>query len=218
MTPSRFRRLPSLLLVAFVVGLPACAQEPTPTAGELWDEGVPFSTFLANADRRVETWEGNWDRGRDLSPETLAAGRRIPGVWRLLVVAEDYCGDSANTVPYVARLAEALDNLEVRIVDSSAGRGVMEHHPTPDGRPATPTMVLLDADGGEAGCLVEQPQPLQRWWLGEAKEIEEEERFRQKYAWYDEDAGASTTAEVVEMMAAAAAGTPVCRAGGTEGA
>ncbi len=217
MIPSRLRRPGPYLLVALVMGLPACAQEPALTAGELWGEGVPFSVFLADADRRVETWEGNWERGREMAPETLAAGRAIPGMWRLLVVAEDYCGDSANTVPYVARLGEALDNLEVRIVDSSAGRGVMERHPTPDGRSATPTMILLDADGEPAGCLVEQPQPLQHWWLGEAKEIEEQERFRQKYAWYDEDAGASTTAEVVEIMAAAAAGTPVCRAGATGG-
>ena len=142
----------------------------------------------------------------------MAKGRAIPGSWRLLVVAEDYCGDSANTVPYVARLAEALGNLDVRIVDSRAGRGVMDAFPTPDGRGATPTMVLLDGNGEPVGCLVEQPRPLQDWWLGEAREIEdEEERFDRKYAWYDEDAGASTTAEVVEIMAGAAQGVPVCR-------
>ncbi|HSM07192.1 MAG TPA: thioredoxin family protein [Longimicrobiales bacterium] len=214
MTPRSLRRIALGLLPALTVVLPACAQEPGATAGDLWAQGVPFSTFLAEADRRVETWEGNWDRGREISAETLAAGRAIPGSWRLLVVAEDYCGDSANTVPYVARLAEALDNLEVRIVDSSEGRGVMEAYRTPDGRGATPTMVLLDASGAEAGCLVEQPQPLQQWWLGDARDVDEDERFERKYAWYDEDAGASTTAEVVEMMAGAAAGTPVCRAGG----
>jgi hypothetical protein len=128
------------------------------------------------------------------------------------VVAEDYCGDSANTVPYVASLADELDNLDIRVVDSRAGRGVMEAFPTPDGRGATPTMVLLDDQGEAVGCLVEQPRPLQEWWLGEAKEIEDEQaRFDEKYAWYARDAGTSTTTEVVEMMAGAAAGTPVCR-------
>jgi hypothetical protein len=112
----------------------------------------------------------------------------------------------------VASLAEVLDNLEIRVVDSRAGRGVMDAFPTPDGRGATPTMVLLDEEGEPAGCLVEQPRPLQEWWLGEAREIADEgERFDRKYAWYADDAGASTNAEIVEIMAGAAAGTPVCR-------
>ena len=209
-TPLR-RSFPGLLAIALLV-LPACAQEPAASAGDLWDEGVAFSDFLADADRRVETWNENYDRGQELTPAMLATAREIPGSWRLLVVAEDYCGDSANTVPYVARLAEALDNLDLRVVDSRAGAGVMDAFLTPDGRGATPTMVLLDDQGEPVGCLVEQPQPLQTWWLGDAKEIEDDdERFDRKYAWYDEDAGASTTAEIVEIMAGAAAGSPVCR-------
>jgi hypothetical protein len=209
-TPLR-RPVPGLLALLLLV-LPACAQEPAATAGELWDDGVTFSDFLADADRRVEAWNENYERGRDLTPELLETARQIPGSWRLLVVAEDYCGDSANTVPYVAGLADALDNLDIRVVDSRAGSGVMDAFQTPDGRGATPTMVLLNDQGEPAGCLVEQPRPLQEWWLGEAKEIEDrDERYDRKYAWYDEDAGASTTAEIVEIMAGAAAGTPVCR-------
>jgi hypothetical protein len=205
------RSVPGLLAL-LVPSLPACSQEPAATAEELWEEGVPFARFLEQADQRVDEWRANYERGREISSETLVAGQAIPGSWELLVVAEDYCGDSANTLPYVARLDEALDNLEVRVVDSRSGRGVMEAFPTPDGREATPTMVLLNDRGEPMGCLVEQPRPLQRWWLGEAQEIEREERYRQKYDWYDDDAGASTTAEIVEIMAGAAAGTPVCPA------
>lgn len=179
----------------------------------LWDEAVPFSTFMEGAERRVETWHGNYDRGAELDAGLLASARTIPGSWRLLVVAEDWCGDSANTLPYAARLGEAVEGLEVRVVDSRAGRDLMQAYPTPDGRAATPTLVLLDETGTEVGCMVEQPRVLQEWWLGEAREIsDEDERFEQKYAWYDEDAGRSTVAEVVAMMEGAAAGTPVCRA------
>ena len=96
---------------------------------------------------------------------------------------------------------------------SREGRPVMEAYRTPDGRAATPTMVLLDENGEASGCLVEQPQPLQTWWLGEAQEIADEDaRYDRKYAWYDEDAGASTTAEIVDLMRAASQGQAVCRA------
>ena len=158
-------------------------------------------------------WNRNWERST-VPPELQERGRAVPGQWRLLVVAEDYCGDSANSVPYVARLGEALENLEVRIVDSDVGREVLERYPTPDGRGATPTMVLLDAAGTEAGCLVEQPRPLQEWWLGDGlvEYPQLEDRLAVKYAWYDDDAGWSTLTEVVELLEGAAAGAPVCRA------
>jgi hypothetical protein len=192
--------------------LPACAQEPALPVADLWERGVTFRDFLAEADRRVDAWNANYAAGHNLEPDLLASAREIPGSWRLLVVAEDYCGDSANTVPYVASLADALDNLEIRVVDSRAGRGVMDAFPTPDGRGATPTMILIDEGGEPAGCLIEQPRPLQEWWLGEAREIEDQdERFERKYAWYAQDAGASTNAEIVGIMAGAAAGEPVCR-------
>lgn len=181
-------------------------------AAALFRKGVTFQTFLAGVERRVETWEANYRRG-EVDAALLAEAREIPGAWRLLVVAEDWCGDSANTLPYVARLDDALDNLDVRVVDSRTGRGVMEAHPTPDGRAATPTMVLLGPDGGEAGCLVEQPRPLQEWWLGDARAITDEDaRLAEKYAWYDRDAGASVTREVVEIMRRASEGKPLCRA------
>ena len=213
MRGSPLRRPLTGLVAGLLVVLPACAQEPPLPAGELWDGALTFPDFLEGANRRVEAWRGNYEAGPGLSPEVLASARQIPGSWRLLVVAEDYCGDSANTVPYVAGLADELDNLEIRIVNSRTGRGVMEAFPTPDGRGATPTMVLLDDGGRPVGCLVEQPRPLQEWWLSEAKEIEDDQaRYDEKYAWYARDAGRSTTSEIVEIMAGAAAGTPICRA------
>jgi hypothetical protein len=180
----------------------------------LWNEGVPFADFLTEAEARRDTWVGNYEMSNAVA-EIVGEAREIPGAWRLLVVAEDWCGDSANTVPHVARLADQVENLEVRVVRSGPGRGIMATHLTPDGRTATPTMVLLDEEGDEVGCLVEQPPELQEWWLGEAVNIvDEQERFEQKYAWYAEDAGASTQAAVVELMRAASRGEVVCRAGG----
>ncbi|MDT8342718.1 MAG: thioredoxin family protein, partial [Longimicrobiales bacterium] len=211
---------PALLLGSMLPGPLSGRQADVPPAARgagSWDDlyrsAFSFQDFLAEAERRTETWHGNYDGGT-LDDALLAQAGRIPGAWRLLVVAEDWCGDSANTLPYVARLGEALENLEVRVVNSEVGRGVMEAYPTPDGRGATPTMLLLAPDGAEAGCLVEQPHDLQTWWLGEARQItDEEERFRRKYAWYEADGGESTVREVVALMEAAAGGMRICRAG-----
>ncbi len=89
----------------------------------------------------------------------------------------------------------------------------MEAHRTPDGRPATPTVILLDAEYREAGCWIERPTELQTWWIENERTLDDDERFRRKMAWYDEDAGASTLHEVVEMLERARSGATACAAG-----
>ena len=179
------------------------------TAASLYESGVTFAEFLDAADRREETWHGNFN-GAEVSSALMQRARAAGGSWRMLVVAEDWCGDSANTIPYVAHLADLLDNVELRIVDSEVGRLVMESHPTPDGRAATPTVVLLNDEGDEVGCFVERPTDLQTWFLDQEHQLEEEDLYDQKYKWYDDDAGATTLAEIVSMIEGAASGSHVC--------
>ena len=127
----------------------------------------------------------------------------------MLVVAEDWCGDSANTIPYLARLTEEVPGFELRIVDSKAGRGVMEARRTADGRAATPTVVMLDAGGHEVGCLVERPAALKAWVDEHRGRLGDREFQEGRVAWYRNDRGRSTVAEVLAVLEAAAQGAPV---------
>lgn len=185
------------------------------TSGEsfegLFQQGVTFDVFLDEADRRRDTWHGNYERAR-VPDALLARAQAIPGQWRVLVMAEDWCGDSANTIPYLARLLEQLDQVEMRVVNSEVGAAIGEAHQTPDGRSATPTVVVLDERGNDVGCWVERPTALQEWFLAESTENGADDAlYDRKYAWYDWDVGQSTMAEVTDVLAGAAAGTPVCR-------
>jgi hypothetical protein len=87
---------------------------------------------------------------------------------------------------------------------------VMESHRTPDRRAATPTLVVLDAAGNDVGCLVERPSTLQRL-ITEKREAGTLAGF-QKQSWYDTDAGATVVREMVAVLRAAAAGSPLCDA------
>lgn len=225
--PSRHHRRFWALPAVFVLGCGAGAQEPPVESNEapvddavvaaepganwagLYSDGITFDAFLADADRRVETWNDNYGNAA-IPAEVLERARSIPGSWRVLAVAEDWCGDSANTIPYLAKLVEQVEGLEMRVVDSEVGRAVMAAHPTPDGRPATPTVVVLDAEGADVGCWVERPAALQDWFLEAEGTVEDEQLYDRKYAWYDWDVGNSTVREIVGVIEAAAAGTPLC--------
>ena len=175
----------------------------------LYSSGKTYIEFRDAAEARVEAWNNHYAEAMvpDALRRRMAA---IPGRWRLLVVAEDWCGDSANTIPYVAKLVDVAGNLDMRIINSDVGRAIMEAHRTPDGRPSTPTVILLSESYEEAGCFVERPRTLQNWFLENEDKLEEKDLFDQKYAWYDDDQGRHTLAEIVEMVEAASAGRTVC--------
>lgn len=200
--------------------LPACEAAPAgativaeadSSLAALYASGQDFRTFLAEAKARREMWVRHTEAAA-IAPDVLATARGIMGNWRILVVAVDGCSDSANTVPYVARLVEQVPSLQIRIVKPEAGKLVMEGHRTPDGRAATPTFVVLDAEGNDVGCLVERPAALQQLAVDARAAGTLEEFGRRKQAWYDEDRGASIVREMVAVLQAAASGAPRCGA------
>jgi hypothetical protein len=180
----------------------------------LYNRGKTYVEFRDAATRRKQAWREHYANAQ-VSDALRVRVTSIPGRWRLLVVAEDWCGDSANTIPYIAKLVDVAGNLDMRIVDSEAGRRIMESHRTPDGRAATPTLLLLDADFEEMGCWVERPARLQAWFLENEPKLDEEELFDQKYAWYDTDRGQETLREIVELIESAGAGEPQCSSYGS---
>ncbi len=197
-------------------GPPAVCHDLATLAGDdrsdletLYAQGKTYVEFRDAATRRVAAWNDHYANAQ--VPDALRTRvTALPGSWRLLVVAEDWCGDSANTIPYVAKLVDVVGNLDMRIINSTVGSAIMESHRTPDGRAATPTVILLTEDFEEAGCFVERPRHLQNWWLSNEDKLSQKDLLDQKYAWYAEDRGQETLEEIVAMIEAAAAGAPIC--------
>lgn len=183
---------------------------PSDSLERLHASGRTFTEFLRTATARRDAWTGNY-AAVALDGALVARARAVPGRWRLLAVLEDSCGDSANTIPWVAQLVDSVPGLELRIVNSREGRFVMERHRTPDGRAATPTVVLLDSQGREAGCFIERPLALQAWVARNKPRMGSAEFLDAKYAWYRADAGRETVREIVELLESAAVGTPRCQ-------
>lgn len=177
----------------------------------MFEQGRSYTDFLDNATRRAELWHGNTEKAEEIDPALVERARAVGGTWYFLAVAVDACSDSVSTIPYLAELVARVPGLDMRIVDSTVGREIMETHRTPDGRAATPTVLLLDTEYEEAGCFIERPLTLQTWIL-ENDELPSDEVFREKMEWYATDSGHETVETFVEMLEAAAAGAEaVCR-------
>ena len=200
------RRLLALLLGAAAFTVPAAAQEPQAATapahaadlGSLFEAAITFPDFLEGAQRRRDAWHEHYERGAP-THQALQRARAVGGQLRFLVVAEDWCGDSVTTIPYLARLVEAVDGWDLRVIDSQRGAEIIDTHRTPDGRSATPTVLVIDSDDREIGAWVERPQILQEWFLRSQDDLGREDLYAQKYKWYAEDAGEETVRELTEV-------------------
>lgn len=184
----------ALLAVALVASVQAPRDEGNPA--RLFDLGVTFGQFLDSAKAQHDLWEKNAARAGS-SPSLVNRLKRVSDGLRVLVVSEDWCADSVHTVPYIATLAAAA-GVDLRVVDRTVGEPIMRAHPTRDGRPVTPTVVLL-RHNVDVGAWIERPAPLQRLFFAMATDSESARQFGQRNAWYDADRGRTTIAEFVAL-------------------
>src|SRR6266542_3317995 len=191
-----------------ILGASACACAPAiagPVRQEvnyaaLYAQGVTFAQFLDEVRARRDEWRAHYNDAT-VTHDLITRMRALPEKRRLLIVTEDWCSDSANTVPYIARLVDgAPERLEMRVTNSQLGKPVMEAHRTPDGRTATPTVVVLGADGRVIGTWTERPSSTQTWFLEKQKTTMQKPLHDELIEWYAKDAGKTTVAEIADIL------------------
>ena len=170
-----------------------------------WDAAFRWEDYLEREVKdRPELWKKLWERSAVTEAE-LARAARLGGPWRLLVISEDWCGDAVNTVPVLARLAEAAPGLEMRVVKRDENPELMDRYLTGASR-SIPLAVVLDADFCPVGRWGPRPAELQDFVLREkaAKTRPSAEIYRDARAWYARDRGATTVRELLDVIERAA--------------
>jgi len=161
----------------------------------LWAQALPYHDFVAASTEHRGLWEGLYRLAR--LPEGVAGLSFADRPLKLLALAEDWCGDASNTLPIVARLAEAVSGLELRVLRRDENPAVMDEYLTGTAR-AIPIVIGLDAGFHEIGHWGPRPQMLQDWVLANRMRVPKAELYPQVRRWYAKDRGASTVREVLE--------------------
>ena len=161
--------------------------------------GATFEEFLEGA-RNLHPWGGIYNRAR-VPDDLLRRAKEIGSSWPLLVLAEDWCGDGANSVPYLAKLAEATPRLVLRILSRDENPDLMDVHLT-EGTRSIPVVMILDEDFREVGWWGPRPAPLQALFAREIRTLPKEERYPRLRAWYAQDRGRTTLEEVFSRIPA----------------
>jgi hypothetical protein len=186
-----------ICLLCLIAVLPQLPADNGADAQSLFRNGKTWEEFSSSITEQRELWQRTESLvmvPQEFVERVRAASRGL----QIIVVAEDWCPDSASTVPYIARLAHSAE-VPLRIVDRKAGEPLMAAHRTPDGRTATPTIVL-SRNGRDAGAWVERPAELQQMFLSMSTNPENKKRFSDRLGWYESDRGLSTLREIVALI------------------
>jgi hypothetical protein len=172
---------------------------------EKWVSAMALEEFIEQAEENQELWRAVHARAR-VPAELIERLRALPAKRYLLVLLEDWCGDAVNTVPAVARLAEALPGLELRVLRRDEHPELMDAHLSGTSR-AIPVVIVLDEHFRELGWWGTRPRELQAWFRSpEAQAMEKADRYREMRRWYARDAGRSTLEEIAVLLEAGGVG------------
>ena len=170
-------------------------------------EGETFSEFLARPVKDHDLWVALYKRVT-IPIEISARVEALGGHWHLLVLSEDWCGDSVNIVPIVAKLAESVSNMDMRILARDENLDIMDSHLTGGKSRSIPIVILLDKKFQECGWWGPRPRELQKWVMEKGMQLPKDERYREVRTFYARDHGLTTMTELVEMLEACCRKTP----------
>ncbi len=160
----------------------------------LWDGALPYQEFVASSEQHTGLWEGIYRivRVPEWAIQAVPPGTRR----RLLVIAEDWCGDASSTVPILARFADAAPGMELRVLRRDEHGELMDHYLT-NGSRSIPIVIALDESFRELGHWGPRPAELQAWVLEKRPVVPKVELYPQIRKWYAKDRGETTLREVL---------------------
>jgi thiol-disulfide isomerase/thioredoxin len=90
-----------------------------------------------------------------------------------LVITEDWCIDSVQFIPVLARLAQDNKDIDIRVLRRDENTDLAEQYPRKDGYNAIPVVVIFDSDGNELGSIVERPEQASKEMAEETRKFQE---------------------------------------------
>ncbi len=123
---------------------------------ERFAEGMTTEQFIEGMSKNKELFRERYEnyklRDRD-AVELRAIGRQL----KVLVLAEDWCGDVLRYVPVFARIADAAETWEVRVFCRDENLDLADMWRKHGEFRAIPVIVFFDEEMNEIACFVEKP-------------------------------------------------------------
>ncbi len=164
---------------------------------QIWQDAMTFDQFVAGARPEHQAlWQGIYRHAK--SPEWAAGlvdGRKL----HLLAITEDWCMDTSNTLPFLARVAEAVPGVDLRLILRESNPHIMDRYLT-NGSRSIPVLIILDEEFRDIGRWGPRPSELQAWVMANRPRLTKAEVVKEERRWYARDKGETTVREVLNSV------------------
>lgn len=125
-----------------------------------------------------------------------------PQSW--LVLTEAWCGDAATCVPVLGLLADAVRNIQLRILYRDEHLDLMDAYLT-NGSRSIPKLIAVNTEGNELFTWGPRPAPAQKMMmdnraLPEAERVPYDEISKELQLWYAKDRGITMQEEMRSLL------------------
>ena len=134
------------------------------------EKGITYDEFKAAMTRNQERFAENESRVA-LDPDTVRTFKSLPKPLRVLVLAEDWCGDVIANLPILGRLDKEVPALDVRIFYRDQNLDLMERWLNQGKYQSIPVFVFFDENFRELGHWIERPASVTERRAAERKKI-----------------------------------------------
>lgn len=148
--------------------------------------------------QRMKRWDKVTQIREDLQELIAKVDRKM--LW--IVLTEGWCGDAAQNIPVIMKMAELNPNIEVKFLLRDENLEVMDAYLTNGGR-SIPKLIALDAESlEELGTWGPRPAPVQEMVMEHKKNPQESyAEFSEKiHKWYAKDKAQTVQNEFVVAL------------------
>lgn len=141
------------------------------------------------------------DKTIKVVPEIEVQLHKITNKYTWLVISEGWCGDAAQILPIINKMAEASREINLRIVLRDENEALMNLFLTNGGK-AIPKLIILDEENNVIADWGPRPEGAKKLIVDykAANGIVDETAKIELQKWYLQDKGHSTQNEIMAMM------------------
>jgi hypothetical protein len=154
-------------------------------------------TFSILNDKRMD----RLDKTLEVSAETQNSLDNLNKGFTFLVIAEGWCGDAAQILPIINKVAEASHNIDFKIVLRDENEDLMNQYLT-NGSKSIPKVLILDQENKVLDSWGPRPAVASQMVVDyKAQNGSLDEEFKKNLQiWYNKDKGHNTQNELVGLL------------------
>ncbi len=142
-----------------------------------------------------------WDKIGKIASELMEKIMVLDQKMTWLVITEGWCGDAAQNLPFLNKMAELNPNIDLRFVLRDENLPLIDAFLTNSGR-SIPKLIALDSELSVLGTWGPRPEPVQKAFLENkvSQERTGKEFTEYLHLWYAKDKGVTLQNEFLAIL------------------